>query len=270
MAIEGSLQELSLPALVQLIIQEGGQAHIQIENGKQNGHLYLDKGDLCHVVLTGPGAPEKNTVEEVFYELLSWQEGNFVVEQNVPPPDHTVEQGWDFLLMEGLRQLDENRASGEAPSTHTESVSEMLAELSDADAQLIQELISQQETETMASKSKQIQTILNSVVNDSMDIKGAVVVDNDGLLLASVLSGDIDGNRVAAVSAGLISLATRSAQQLGQGEVTQTLIQAKQGNIIAIRAGAKAAFVALTSTEANLGMAFLECRDAAETVEQAL
>lgn len=122
----------------------------------------------------------------------------------------------------------------------------------------------------MASKSEQLKSILDNLVNNSTDIKGAAIVNNDGLLLASAMEGGIDANRVAAITAGLISLASRSAQQLQQGDVKQTLIQAESGNVIAIRAGNKAAFVALTPTNVNLGMAFLECGDAAQTIEQTL
>ena len=118
----------------------------------------------------------------------------------------------------------------------------------------------------MASKSEQLRSILDSVVNNSSDIAGAAIVDNDGLLLASIFNSSVDGNRVAAVSAGLISLASRSAQQLNQGAVKQTLIQAEQGNIIAIRANPTTSFVALTPVDVNLGMAFMECRDAAKSI----
>ena len=122
----------------------------------------------------------------------------------------------------------------------------------------------------MASKSEILRSVLQNTVNDSSDLLGAVVVDNDGLLLASVLGGSVDGSRVAAVSAGLVSLAGRSAQQLGQGDVIQTLIRAEQGNIIALRASPRALFVALTPTTANLGMAFIECRDAADEIAKTI
>jgi len=122
----------------------------------------------------------------------------------------------------------------------------------------------------MVSKREQLQSILSNLVNSSADISGAVVVDNDGLLLASSLSGNVDGNRVAAVTAGLISLAGRSAQQLGQGGVNQTLIQAENGNVVAIRASDRGSFVALTPTGINLGMTFMECQDAAKAIASAL
>lgn len=272
MAIEGNLEEMSLPTLMQSLIQESAQAKIQLQQGERIGALYLGEGQLHHAELAhSDPAAEVQTGEEVVYELLKWHTGTFLVEQGIPPPVHTIEQSWDFLLMEGLRQFDEDQKVEDKTLDEEEALSQMVANLSEQEATMMQELVAQQESESiMAAKSQQIQSILDSLVSDSTDITGAVVVDNDGLLLASVLNGSFDGNRVAAVSAGLISLAARSAQQLNQGDVTQTLIQAKGGNIIAMRAGSKASFVALTGTGVNLGMAFLECRDAAESVEGAL
>ena len=182
------------------------------------------------------------TGEDVVYELLRWQNGRFLVEKNIPITEEPTE------------------------------LSEMLSELSEADASAIQELLAQQmESDNMATKREQLQSILTQLVSSSTDITEAVIVDNDGLLLASALSANVDGNRIAAVTAGLISLAGRSAQQLGQGDVKQTLIQAENGNVVAIRASSKGSFVALTTpTGINLGMTFMECQDAANEIRSVL
>ena len=179
--------------------------------------------------------------------------------------------------MEGLRLLDEQGVDIDElvpiPTTPTNepSVSEMLSDLSEEDASAIQALLAQQmESDTMATKREQLQSILSQLVSTSSDITGAVIVDNDGLLLASALSANVDGNRIAAVTAGLISLAGRSAQQLGQGGVKQTLIQAENGNVVAIRASSRGSFVALTPTGINLGMTFMECHDAAQEIGNVL
>ncbi len=269
MAIKGDLHEISLPTLVQLVIQEGGQALLQLtHNNGDIGRLYMDNGHLCHASLSHAHDPNTavNTGEEVVYELLSWHSGNFSVKKQVLPPAHTIKQSWNYLLMEGLRQLDEEQLIAEE-LPQEENIADILSNLSQSDSAVIQELMAQQEKDAMASKSEQLQSILNNIIQNSTEIVGAAVVDNDGLLLASALSGPIDGNRVAAVSAGLISLASRSAQQLKQGSVNQTLIQAEQGNIIAIRTGPKASLVALTPTGVNLGMAFLECNDAVASIK---
>ena len=278
MAIAGNLQDMSLPTLIQSIIQDGGQASIELRQNGYIGSLYIADGQLHHAELshqTDLTIPYK-VGEEVVYELLAWGEGAFQIERNMTSPDKTVQQSWDFLLMEGLRQLDEGQANhfmmDEADLQADDiNLAEALGELSAADAAVIEALTNQTKGDKkMASKSEIIKSVLQNTINNSSDLLGAVVVDSDGLLLASVLNGSLDGNRIAAVSAGLISLAGRSAQQLGQGNVVQTLIRAENGNIIALRASDRASFVALTSTDANLGMAFIECQDAAAEIAKTL
>lgn len=273
MALEGSLQEVSLPTLAQLLLQEGYQACIEIARNEQSARLYLDAGNLCHAVIDDPNEDNAplSMGEEAFYELLSWQEGQFTVRRDVAPPARTIQSSWDYLLMEGLRQQDEKATLDDGHLAAEETAPGLRRDLSETDAAAIRELVViEKERENMATKSEQLQMILDEVVTNSGDIVGAAVVSNDGLLMASVLSGNLDGNRIAAVSAGLISLSNRSVQQLNQGEFSQTLIQATNGNVIAIRANPQASFVALTPTNINLGMVFLECRDAAHAISQAL
>lgn len=275
MAVAGNLQDMSFPTLVQSAIQEGGHAYIKLQRDAFIGSLYITDGQLYHAELTHQTDSSKvtQTGEEVIYELLSWTEGDFSIERNITSANQSIEQSWNYLLMEGLRKIDEVEASvlienldGSIPENE-ELLLDMLQDLSAEDAAAIQVLANQHVGDNeMASKSEQLKEVLQNVVNNSTDLSGAVVVDNDGLLLASVLNSSIDNNRIAAVSAGLISLAGRSSEQLGQGAVKQTLIKAENGNIIALRAGSRAAFVALTPTDANLGMVFIECQDAAAEI----
>ncbi len=71
---------------------------------------------------------------------------------------------------------------------------------------------------------------------------------------------------MGAVAASILSLSGRSVGQLARGDLQQTLIQGSGGNVIITHAGKNAAFVALTGKDVNLGMAFLEAREGAETV----
>jgi len=271
MAMQGDLRDFSLPALVQLVMHEGGAARITLRRSGETARLFLADNQLQHATLQS-GAGDTRSGEEVVYEILAWQDGQFVVDTGVPPPTQSVRQGWDYLLMEGLRRLDEAGQPPPAPAnTPAEDLLEVFSELSSADTAVITEIMARQkENDEMATKSEQLRNILHNAVNNSLDLTGAAIVDNDGLLLASALSGDLDQNRVAAVSAGLVSLASRSAQQLRQGRISQIVIRAEHGNIIAMRAGEKASLVALTGTDVNLGMVFLECNDAAAEIKAVL
>jgi uncharacterized protein len=282
MAIEGTLQEMDLATVLQMVSQRGSApACILLQRDKERAVLYVEGHMVSHAEMAIPTETglQTRTGEEVFYELLKWHTGTFAIKRDITPYQRTVNQSWDFLLMEGMRRLDEHGRETDHLDSHdhahnheqnSDDVLNMLSTLSPADADAIRELIaSQKENDTM-SKSDQLRSILNDLVTNSTDIVGAAVVDNDGLLLASAFSGNIDGNRVAAVSAGLISLSSRSAQQLNQGAVKQTLIQAENGNVIAIRANENASFVGLTAINVNLGMVFMECRDAAQAVAKTL
>ena len=275
MAIEGNLRDMSLPTLVQSLIQDGGPGVIELQAGLQIGTLFIDSNTLVHAEIRHSTDPAKRQEgDNVVYELLSWQEGKFAVERNVTIPKRTIEKPWNFLLMEGLRQLDEQQKDAHTASSdpqNDETLAEMLLDLSPDDAAAIRSLFDEQEdTDTMATKSEELGRILQEIVSNSSDISGAVIVDNDGLLLASALGGSQDGNRIAAISAGLVSLAGRSASQLQQGNVKQTLIQAENGNVVALRAGERASLVALTRTGVNLGMIFLETQDAAKAIRDVL
>jgi uncharacterized protein len=265
MAIKGHLADLSIATLIQSLLQESVQAEISLTRPEREAQIYLDKGRLCYAVMTDPGRSFTLYGEEVVYDLLGWKSGDFTVERNIPPPAQNIEASWDFLLMEGLRHLDEQGAPLEAAVPA--ETNDLFSGLSPEDAAELQNLLTlKEEKDEMASKSEQIQAVLTRVVRESGDLIGAVVVSNDGLVMGNVLSGAVDSNRVGAVSAGLLSLAARSAQQLNQGDLVQTLIQATNGNIIAIRAGGNASFVGLTGNNINLGMVFLECGDAAKEI----
>lgn len=267
MAITGNLREMSAATLIQSLRQDNIQAQIELQQHDTIIRLYLDSRQLCHALMVDTNGTLIKQGEEVVYELLGWQTGQFVVERDIPPPVRDIEASWDFLLMEGLRYLDEKGSVEETADQTTD----LFSGLSEEDTAELQNLLTlTEEKDEMASKSEQVQAVLARVVNESTDMVGAVVVSNDGLVMGSVLSSNIDSNRVGAISAGLLSLASRSAQQLNQGAVRQTLIQAENGNIIAIRAGNNASFVGLAGTNVNLGMIFLECGDAAQEIGQIL
>ena len=188
--MEGSLELLGLPALVQLIAQEGHQALIQVEANDNIGFLYIDKGQICHAEIQSSGQIILKG-EEAVYETLDWEEGRFKVTNEVSPPQVTIETPWDFLLMEGLRRSDERRAeqSGKAEEAELENI---FSNLSDHDTAVLQQMVAQQqENKNMAN--------IEQTLNGAMAIDGAVaaaLVDwESGLTLGTAGGGngfDID------------------------------------------------------------------------------
>lgn len=98
----------------------------------------------------------------------------------------------------------------------------------------------------------------------SPDIVASAVVSVDGLIMASALPADVEEDRVSAMSAAMLSLGDRIADELGRGALEQVYIRGDDGYVILTAVGEEAVLTALARQEAKLGLIFLEMRRAAE------
>jgi uncharacterized protein len=275
MAIEGTLQEMDLATVLQMVSQRGsGPTCILLQHDQERAVLYLEGQIVSHVEMASQTETGLQTQmgEEVFYRLLTWHSGNFSVKQNIRPLHATMEQSWNFLLMEGLRRIDEAGQSANHVEVREEDPAEildMLSTLSADDAQAIRELIALHRPDNdVAEKKQQVTIILKELIEGTADIVGAAVADNDGLLLANQLSDSINPDKIASISATLLNLSDSSSQQLNFGSVYRTIIQAETGNIVAVRVTPNALLVGLTTADMNLGLAIVKSQQAASAIAE--
>ena len=120
-------------------------------------------------------------------------------------------------------------------------------------------------TETRAEK---MVTRLRNMQMASPDIIASAVVSVDGLTMASALPNDVEEDRVAAMSAAMLSLGERISGELGRGGLDEVYIRGEEGFVLLTAVGDEAVLTALARDEAKLGMIFLEMRRAAEDLEQ--
>jgi hypothetical protein len=76
----------------------------------------------------------------------------------------------------------------------------------------------------------------------------------------------MDEDRVAAMSAALLSLGERAAEGLGRGELSQMYIEGENGNVFLVSADDEAVLVAVASRGAKVGMMLFEIRHAAKSL----
>ena len=116
--------------------------------------------------------------------------------------------------------------------------------------------------------------IINQILSDlngrSADIEASALVSTDGLTIASALSQNIDEDRVAAMSAAMLSLGDRTSMELSRGELEQVMIKGDNGYILLIHAGEDAVLSVIVRKEAKLGLVFLEASRAAKAAKEAL
>jgi predicted regulator of Ras-like GTPase activity (Roadblock/LC7/MglB family) len=115
-------------------------------------------------------------------------------------------------------------------------------------------------------RSARLDRILAELVGQVPEIEAASVVSFDGLPMASALPPGMDEDRVAAMSAALLSLGERAAEGLGRGELSQMYIEGENGNVFLVSADDEAVLVAVASRGAKVGMMLFEIRHAAKSL----
>lgn len=100
------------------------------------------------------------------------------------------------------------------------------------------------------------------------DVEASAVVSVDGLTIAASLPADVEEDRVAAMSAAMLSLGERIASELGRGVLDEVYIHGNDGYVLLMSVGGEAVLTVLTRRQAKLGLIFLEMRRAAEDLER--
>jgi hypothetical protein len=112
MAFQGSLAELHLPDIIQLISVSGKTGVFHLTDGPLKGRIYLHDGQIVHAEL------EDVVGEEAVYALGIWSRGDFRFEPGIATEHRTISKSNTNLLMEAARRLDEWRVlSKKIPST---------------------------------------------------------------------------------------------------------------------------------------------------------
>lgn len=227
--MQGNLQAMAIADLIQHNCQDRKTAQLVIDHDHTQATLFFKEGAVIHAALGD------HQGEEVIYQILGWQEGQFTLAIGIEAPTTTITRSWSGLLLEGARRLDEAQHSP----------------------------IPTQEIKPMATKKKSelLADALAELLQGSSDIEGAAIVGVDGLVYsANVPQRALDENMVGATSAAILGLSKRSTGQLKRGNFNQTLIQGDEGNIIVGSLDDQTLFVGLTPKNVNLGMAFAEMR----------
>lgn len=227
MAIHGSIEDMSLADLIQYVCADRQTtARLVIHSGDRQAELFFDQGAPVHAT---SGIVEG---EEAVYEALTWTHGSFKVENDVASPFQTIERSWKYLILEGMRRLDEQAVEEET---------------------YLQTLF-QKENETMAN----INETLSQIMNFDGAVATALVDYKSGMTLGTAGSG-INIEMAAAGNTQVVRAKMAVMKDLGiKGGIEDILITLdSQYHLIRfLESNANLfVYVALHREKANLGLA---------------
>lgn len=118
------------------------------------------------------------------------------------------------------------------------------------------------------SRSERMVQRLRDLRGSLPDVQASAVVSSDGLIVASDLPSGVEDDNVSAMSAAMLSLGDRIAEELGRGSLDQVYIHGKEGYVVLMSAGEEAVLTVLARKEAKLGLILYDVRKAAADVQR--
>jgi len=107
----GVLRRVGIQDVLQMECLARSSSVLEISNGKLNGNIFVEVGQIVHAEVGGL------TGEEAFNRLMGLGGGQFNLKPFFEPPARTITGAWEFLLMEAARKRDE---AGSQPETLSE------------------------------------------------------------------------------------------------------------------------------------------------------
>jgi predicted regulator of Ras-like GTPase activity (Roadblock/LC7/MglB family) len=120
------------------------------------------------------------------------------------------------------------------------------------------------------SRTQKMIERLRGLQVSSPSIEAAIVVSVDGLSMASSMPADVEEDRVAAMSAAMLSLGERIASELGRGTLDQVYIKGEKGYVVLMAIGEEAVLTVLARGDAKLGLIFLDMNRAVDDLVKML
>jgi response regulator RpfG family c-di-GMP phosphodiesterase len=102
--VSGSLAEMSLPEMVQ-VLWHGRKTGVLRIKAVKAGEIHFFEGKIIHAIW------DQLSGEAAFYQMITLREGEFHLETGGEHPTRTITVSPEALLLEGMRLLDEGRAT---------------------------------------------------------------------------------------------------------------------------------------------------------------
>ncbi len=112
---------------------------------------------------------------------------------------------------------------------------------------------------------------LRSLLERTAGVRGCVLLDRDGILLASALAGpDVSGEDLGARCGLLLRELATVTPRLGGGPLRATILDAERGSIVLLPLRGNYGLALFLGREGNLGQALFEARKVGFALNAAL
>lgn len=118
----------------------------------------------------------------------------------------------------------------------------------------------------MELTTENLDDILKKLLAAIPEVKATAIVSSEGIPITSVIPQGFDKERIAPMTAVLLSLAKSLVIELEKGKFDHLYVKGKQGLILILKADPNVTFTVSTTNNVRLGLLFLECKRICEKI----
>ncbi|HUU21146.1 MAG TPA: DUF4388 domain-containing protein, partial [Phycisphaerae bacterium] len=100
--VSGSLSDMSLPDLVQILAHSRKTGRLSITSGGKRGEIHFVQGDIYDAAI------ENLRGDSAFFAMLRFRDGSFALDPSSTPATRVIQSTAEMLLLEGMRRMDED------------------------------------------------------------------------------------------------------------------------------------------------------------------
>ena len=200
---EGQLFDLQLTDIIQMNCLGRVTTSLVITRDNHRGAIYFKDGEIVHAEC------DDSAGEEAFYSILGWQEGKFVSNIGVQPPQETISSTWEHLLVEGVKRRDDAGRTG-FDITDPEKMSEA-ANLEDEVDKKIDGLKAMEEGEKADISPRMCKLIM-----EMPECEGVIAVSANGKIQTSESMSEMEEEGVLTAFLGLFGERVGSSFRMGK------------------------------------------------------
>ncbi len=204
------MANLSLVDVIQLQSHRQFSGLMRLHHGGLEGDLYLESGELVHAEVGGIWG------EEAAYHIISWENGEFHVQEGVAAPRRTITKKMTRLLLEFHQRLDEAKRSG-SDLAHSEALPSI--------------------TRNLEAAGTKMSALSQKIMNAVPGVRRAILINPDGTPI------DESSPEAETLAARSIYLATMLANPIssafGLGELSVALLESDTDPLVVFRSKEK-------------------------------
>ncbi len=116
----------------------------------------------------------------------------------------------------------------------------------------------------------ELQSLFSQFINNNSQIQGVILTNSEGLVLISALSSNLEEEKTAAISSGVIDLVEKLLKDINKGELDRIIIEGGKGYCVLVNCQHDVFLLVIAGKVLVKGQLFLEIKSLVKQIQSSL